>query len=139
MSGFGFYFNVLYLAWMQINTSTSIISVTSEGLLEIKFLDNDLKIDLEEAKAQYKAAKQLLSHNQMLVLVDMREAVHEVTKEAKEFIASISEKKAEVIVVKELHQRIVATFYLKNSVSIFNHPIKVLSDREEAVKWLLSQ
>lgn len=123
---------------MQISTNTSLISVTPEGLLEIKFLDNDLKIDVDEAKAQYKAAKQLIDHSQMLVLVDMREAVHEVTKEAKEFIASISEKKAEVIVVKELHQRIIATFYLKNSVSIFKHPIKVMSDRDQAVKWLLS-
>lgn len=124
---------------MQILTRTSSISVTSEGLLEIKFLDNDLKIDLDEAKAQYNAAKQLLHHDQMLVLVDMREAVHEITKEAKDFIAGISEKKAEVILVKELHQRIVATFYLRNSVSVFNHPIKIMSDKDEAVKWLLSQ
>jgi len=124
---------------MQITTGTSMISVTPEGLLEIKFLDNDRKIDLDEAKAQYKAAKQLLTHDKMLVLIDAREAVHEVTKEAKDFIASISEKKAEVIVVKELNQRFVATFYLKNSISIFSHPIKVSSDRTEAVKWLLSQ
>jgi hypothetical protein len=123
---------------MQISTGTSIISVTPEGFLEIRFLDNDMKIDANEAKAQYKAAKQLLGNKQMLILVDAREAVHELTREAKEFIASISEKKAEVIVVKELHQRIVATFYLKNSVSIFNHPVKVMSDRGQAVDWLLS-
>ncbi len=123
---------------MQISTHTSVISVDPKGFLEIKFLDNDRKIDIEEAKAQYKAAKELLGNRQMLILVDAREAVHELTREAKEFIAGISEKKAEVIVVKELHQRIVATFYLKNSVSIFNHPVKVMSDHEQAVAWLLS-
>lgn len=123
---------------MQINTATSLISVTPEGFLEIKFIDNDRKIDIDEAKAQYKAAKQLLGDKPMLMLVDARDAVHELTREAKEFIASISEKKAEVIVVKELHQRIVATFYLKNSVSIFNHPVKVMSDHAKAVEWLLS-
>jgi hypothetical protein len=123
---------------MQISTGTSVISITPEGFLEIKFIDNDMKIDADEAKAQYKAAKQLLGNKQMFILVDAREAVHELTREAKEFIASISEKKAEVIVVKELHQRIVATFYLKNSASIFNHPVKVMSNREQAVDWLLS-
>jgi hypothetical protein len=123
---------------MQISTNTSVISVTPEGFLEIRFVDNDKKIDADEAKAQYKAAKQLLGDKQMLILVDAREAVHELTKEGKEFIAGISEKKAEVIVVKELHQRIVATFYLKNSVSIFNHPVKVMSNRDQAVDWLLS-
>lgn len=123
---------------MQISTRTSTISVDPHGFLEIKFLDNDRKIDIEEAKAQYEAAKKLLGNKQMLILVDARDAVHELTREAKEFIAGISEKKAEVIVVKELHQRIVATFYLKNSISIFNHPVKVMSDRDLAVTWLLS-
>lgn len=123
---------------MQISTSTSLISVTPEGLLEVKFIDNDLKIDLEEAKAQYNAAMQLVGGRQMLVLVDARESIHELTKDAKEFIAKISEKKAEAIVVKELHQRIIATFYLKVTVTIYNHPVKVFSDRDEAVKWLLS-
>ncbi|MDZ4665701.1 MAG: STAS/SEC14 domain-containing protein [Bacteroidota bacterium] len=123
---------------MQISTNTTLISVTPEGLLEVKFIDNDLKIDLEEAKAQYNAAKQLIEGDQMLVLVDARESIHELTKEAKEFIAQVSEKKAEAIVVKELHQRIIATFYLKATVTFYNHPVKVFSDRNEAVKWLLS-
>ncbi len=123
---------------MQISTNTSLISVTPEGLLEIKFIDNDLKIDLDEAKAHYNAAKQLVNGKEMKVLVDARESMHELTKEAKAFIANISEKKAEAIVVKELHQRIIATFYLKSTVSIYNHPVKVFNDRNEAVKWLLS-
>ena len=100
--------------------------------------DNDLKIDLQEAEAQYNAAKQLVDGKEMLVLVDARESIHELTTEAKEFIAKISEKKAEAIVVKELHQRIIATFYLKVTVTIYHHPVKVFSDRNEAVKWLLS-
>ena len=111
---------------MQIRTSTSLISVTPEGLLEVKFIDNDLKIDLQEAEAQYNAAKQLVDGKEMLVLVDARESIHELTTEAKEFI------------VKELHQRIIATFYLKVTVTIYHHPVKVFSDRNEAVKWLLS-
>ena len=78
---------------MQILNHTSNISVTSEGLLEIKFLNNDLIIDLHKAKAQYSAAKRLLNHYQMLVLVDMRVAIHEITKEAKDFIAGNSAKK----------------------------------------------
>ncbi|MBK7311821.1 MAG: STAS/SEC14 domain-containing protein [Sphingobacteriaceae bacterium] len=123
---------------MQISTSTSIISVTPEGFLEVKFIDNDLKIDLEEAKAQHNASLQLVDGKQMLILVDARDSMHDLTKEAKEYIAQVSGKKAEAIVVKELHQRIIATFYLKVTVSHYNHPVKVFNDRDEAVKWLLS-
>ncbi|MBP9067974.1 MAG: hypothetical protein KBG47_00600 [Bacteroidia bacterium] len=123
---------------MQISTSTSLISLTSEGLLEVKFLDNDLKIDFEEAKAQSEAANKLTGGKNMLVLVDARDSMHELTKEAKEFIAKVSGKKAEAIVVKELHQRIIATFYLKVTAKFFVHPVKVFSDRDLAVKWLLS-
>ena len=123
---------------MQIRTNTSVISITPEGFLEVKFIDNDLMIDLDEAKAQYEAAKKLTEGKDMLVLVDARESMHELTKEGKEFIAKVSEKKAEAIVVSELHQRIIATFYLKVTVTIYNHPVKVFNDRNDAVNWLLS-
>lgn len=123
---------------MQIATKTSVISLLNEDILFVKFLDNDEEIDLQEAKAQLDAATQLSGGTKILVLIDARRSVHSLSNEAKDFIANVNVKKAEAILVKELHQRIIATFYLKLSGSKHAHPVKVFSNETEAVNWLLS-
>lgn len=123
---------------MQIETNTAIFSISSQGILVATFKNNDLEIDLEEAKLQVEAAGNLSNHQYMPVLVDARQSMHELTKEAREYIAAYSLKKAEAILVKELHQRIIATFYLKISAARSNHPMKVFTNEEDAINWLLS-
>lgn len=123
---------------MEIATKTAVFSITKEGLLKIRFLPNSLEIDLEEAKAQIDAAEKLTGNQNMYVLVDARQSMHELTNEAKDYIAKHPNKKAEAILVKELHQRIVASFYLKLSSYQNNHPVKVFNDEQAAIGWLLS-
>lgn len=122
---------------MQIETNTAVFSLTPEGILLVTFKDNDLEIDLEEAKMQVEAASILANHVAVPVLIDARLSMHEFSNEGKEYIAASILKKAEAILVKELHQRIVATFYLKVSASKYDHPMKVFTSAEEATKWLL--
>lgn len=123
---------------MQIATKTTHISLLNNDILQVKFLDNDEEIDLQEAEAQLDAAVKLTGGKEMLVLIDARQSVHDFSNEAKEFIANIAVKKAEAMLVKELHQRIIATFYLKLSASKHAHPAKVFSNETEAINWLLS-
>lgn len=123
---------------MQIETHTAIFTISSEGILVVTFKNNDLEIDLEEAKLQVEAASKLANYQKMPVLIDARLSMHELTKEAKEFIANNALKKAEAILVKELHQRIVASFYLKVSATKSNHPMKVFTNESEAKQWLLN-
>ncbi len=122
----------------MIVTSTASFQLLPEGILLVKFLPNDIVIDEEEAKRHLEAANTIMFNKQALVLVDATESMHELTSEAKDFIANHPIKIAEAILVKELHQRIIATFYLKLSRSLGNHPTKVFSDINDAKKWLLS-
>jgi hypothetical protein len=123
---------------MQIATKTTVISLLNDDILLVKFLDNDEEIDLQEAKAQLDAANTISGGKKMLVLIDARQSIHEFSNDAKEFIANVNVKKAEAMLVKELHQRIIATFYLKLSGSKHAHPVKVFSNETEAINWLLS-
>lgn len=123
---------------MQIETHTATFSLSTDGILIVTFKNNDIEIDLEEAKIQVEAAAKLSDNKPVPVLVDARLSMHELTKEAKKYIAEYALKKAEAILVKELHQRIIATFYLKVSASLSNHPMKVFTNEAEAMKWLLS-
>lgn len=123
---------------MQIETHTATFILSPDDILIVRFKDNDLDIDLDEAKKQVEAAGKLTQLRSVPVLVDARSSMHELTKEAKKYIAEYALKKAEAILVKELHQRIIATFYLKVSASHSNHPMKVFTNETEALKWLLS-
>ncbi|MFO0357160.1 MAG: hypothetical protein ACK50A_09410 [Sphingobacteriaceae bacterium] len=123
---------------MQIETNTATFSLSTDGILIVTFKNNDIEIDLEEAKAQVAAAEKLTNKQYVPVLIDARRSMHDLSKEAKKYIAEYSLKKAEAILVKELHQRIIASFYLKVSASHSNHPMKVFTDEAEAMKWLRS-
>lgn len=123
---------------MQIATKTAHISILPNKILVVKFIDNNEDIDLNEAKAQIAAADQLSNGQPMLVLVDARNSVHELTHEAKDHIANFGNKIAEAFLVKELHQRIIAAFYLRQSTSKHDHPVKVFNDETAAIAWLLS-
>lgn len=123
---------------MQLETATTEFSIIEGNILFLKFKDNDIEIDLEEAKLHQQIAEKLTNSKKMLVLVDARDSMHMLTKEASEFIAAVDVKIAEAIVVKELHQRLLATFYLKFVQAKSKHPIKVFTDIEKAKSWLIS-
>lgn len=123
---------------MEISTHTAVFSLTPEGILKVVFLSNELPIDLEEAKRHVEAANKLTKSQKSLVLVDARQLMHELTEEAKKYISQSPNKIAEAILVKKLHQRIVANFYFKVANTFGTHPKKVFTDETEAINWLLS-
>ena len=121
---------------MQKRTAIANFELIPPGILQVTFLKGQEEIDLEEAKRQVAIGEELTKGMPMPVLVDATESLHELTKEAKDYIAQFSLKKAEAILVKELHQRIIATFYLKLSGKVNKHPTKVFNHREDAINWL---
>lgn len=123
---------------MAIVTDTAVFSLMPEGILRATFFSNDKTIDLEEAVKHIDAANKLTSGKKALVLIDARQSLHNITKEAKEFISKSDNKIAEAILVKELHQRIVVNFYLKVANTFSSHPTKIFTDETEAVNWLLT-
>jgi len=118
-------------------TKTACFEFLPEGILSVTFLSGDDEIDLEEAKIHVNFAKELTNGIKLPVLVDVTQSMHQLTKEAKEYIGNFPFKTAEAILVKELHQRIIASFYLKISRQANKHPTKVFINRDEAITWLL--
>lgn len=72
----------------------------------------------------------------MKVLVDATESMQQMTKEAKEYLVENKLKLAEAILVKAIHQRLIATFFINMVKKKKSHPVKVFSDREKAIQWL---
>lgn len=121
---------------MQNATAIAKFELLPEGILQVTFLKGEDVIDLEEAKRQVEIGNLITKGSALPVLVDATQSLHELSKEGREYIAQYSLKKAEAILVKELHQRIIATFYLKLSGHINKHPVKVFNKREDAIAWL---
>lgn len=117
--------------------TTGVAQITlKEGYVRIKFLDTDNPFDLEEAKLQYNAVKELTGGKQYRVLIDMRGVYVSPEKEAQEFLSQQEEKIAEAILVNSLAARIISKFYAKKTV---NTPVKVFSQEAKAIDWLLKQ
>jgi hypothetical protein len=121
---------------MQNSTAIAKFELLPGGILQVIFLKGEDIIDLEEAKRHVEIGNRLSEGKSLPILVDATESMHELTKEGKEYIAQYALKKAEAILVKELHQRIIATFYLKLSGNISKHPTKVFTNRSDAINWL---
>jgi hypothetical protein len=121
---------------MQDATKIAQFELLPEGILQVTFLKGEDVIDLEEAKRHVEIGNSLTKGTAVPVMVDATQLLHELSKEGRDYIAQYSLKKAEAILVKELHQRIIATFYLKLSGKINKHPVKVFNKREDAIAWL---
>jgi hypothetical protein len=65
---------------VQIETHTATFSFTEDGVLVVVFKNNDLEIDLDEAKAQVAAAEKLTNKQYAPVLIDARQSMHDLTK-----------------------------------------------------------
>jgi hypothetical protein len=109
------------------------------SILTVTFI-NDEDIDLEEAHRHIDACSKLVGDVPALVLVDTTQSYASVTAEARRLLSGSGEriipKIAEAIVLKHLHTRLLARFYIK--VDRPPNPIKVFSCPNEAREWLKS-
>ncbi|MBK9283955.1 MAG: hypothetical protein IPM51_06490 [Sphingobacteriaceae bacterium] len=119
-----------------MNSKTASFKILNDSILEVTLLENDELIDLEEAKAQFNEITTLTDGKPMAVLLDASKSLHQITPQAKKFLAENDKKLAEAIVVKALHQRIIATFYINLVSKKQKHPTKIFSNRVEALAWL---
>jgi lipopolysaccharide export LptBFGC system permease protein LptF len=119
-----------------IKTRLTEISLTDNGILIVDFSDSNADFDYEEAKYQLEAVNELTEGQKVPVLIDTTKSFQTPSLEARELLASYSFKKAEALVVKYLHQRITATFFIKLVQTKHNHPINIFTNKEKAMKWL---
>ena len=120
----------------MFKTKTAELSWMQEGILLVKFNKSNEMIDLEEAKEQFTAAMKLTGGKKAKVLVDATESMQQMTHEAKEYLAGNEMKLTEAIVVKAIHQRLIASFFIKVVEKKQLHPVKVFNDMQKALDWL---
>jgi hypothetical protein len=121
----------------KLHTKTAEFYLDERGFLVVDFKQGDAEFDLEEAHRHLELAKSIANGRKLPVLVDLRNSYHMPSNEAKDYMAAVDLKSAEAIVVKSLHQRILANFFLKMAFSQNGHPTKVFTNRSKAIDWLL--
>lgn len=119
-----------------ILTKMAEVFLLEKSILVIRLLDTNFEIDAEETKHQIEAALKLTEGTDMPVLIDVRESFHSLSEEAKDLAAEQTNKLAEAILVKYIHQRLLATFFLKISHYKNKHPVKIFTDETQAIIWL---
>jgi hypothetical protein len=113
------------------------VQLLDVGIVRIDMLSNHI-IDLEEAVQMNIAQGQLLNGQPGLVLM-VAGSTTQFTSDARDFSASREGLRfsiAEAMLVKNLAQRIIVSFYLK--INKPNKPSRAFNTEEDAINWLLS-
>lgn len=115
------------------------VQLLSIGIIRIEMMGKHI-IGREESLKMNIAQGELLNNEKHSGLVIMvADSSTQFTKEAREFSASeegLRFSKAEALIVKNLAQNLMVSFYLKiNQPSV---PSKAFKTEEEAIEWLLS-
>ncbi|MES2761641.1 MAG: hypothetical protein V4677_05520 [Bacteroidota bacterium] len=121
----------------HINFDYAHVQLLNNGIVKIEMLEDQI-IDLQEAVQLNIAQGELLEGKPGLVLM-VADSSTQFTSDARDFSASSEGLRfsiAEAILVKNLAQRIVVSFYLK--INKPAKPSKAFNTEEEAIKWLLS-
>ena len=108
-----------------------------EGLTLLKFKDK-VDFELEDAIEVDEILINLVEGKPFVILIDARNIRSSMSHEARDFFANdkniIDIRKAQAIVVNNLHSRLIAKFYMT-----FNkppNPIKIFNDYKKAEVWI---
>jgi hypothetical protein len=115
------------------------VQLLSIGIIRIEMIGKNI-IGREESLKINIAQGELLNNEKHSGLVIMvADSSTQFTKEAREFSASeegLRFSKAEALIVKNLAQNLIVSFYLK--INQPSTPSKAFKTEEEAIEWLLS-
>ncbi|MBL4592320.1 MAG: STAS/SEC14 domain-containing protein [Flavobacteriales bacterium] len=122
----------------SIELPKAFLHLKDEGFVLLTFKDN-VVIEVEDAKEIDKTVIDELIYNQpFVVLIDARDITSSLTHEARDFFTNdeliLKIRKAQAIVVNNLHTKLIANFYMKFHKPI--NPVKVFSDYDKAENWL---
>ena len=121
----------------HIELSTCHFYLIDEGFALAKVKDN-VDCDLEGAIEIDDLTYETVEGKPFVILIDARDIRSSLTHEAREYIATNKKiagiRKAQAIVVNNLHIKILANFYMNFHRT--SNPVKVFSDYSKAEKWL---
>jgi len=124
----------------EIELEKAFLYLVGDNLTILKFKDN-INFTLEDAIEVNEITYKWINGNPFTTLVDARNIRSDISEEAKDFFTYdkkiIELQKAQAIVLNSLHNRILATFYMKFQKPTV--PVKIFSDFEKAFDWLKKQ
>lgn len=125
----------------KYHTQITEIYQDNEGIIFVNFKDdkNEVEFDFAEAKRQLEIVSFLTNGVKKHIIIDTSLSLLIPSKEAKNLLAEYPMKKSEAIVVKHLHQRITASFFLKFAHKKNGHPFKLFTDQRKAYDWTIRQ
>ncbi|MFI5204879.1 MAG: STAS/SEC14 domain-containing protein [Flavobacteriales bacterium] len=121
----------------EVDFEFATIQLRKDGIVE--FTQKPVVIDIVEVKECH-AAMDALQVNQPFLLLVIVPLGASSTKEAREYASQKNIRnriKAQAIVVDSLATRIMANVYMK--INRPQQPIKVFSDKEAAIDWLVKK
>lgn len=136
------YSNSHYIKFIE--TSLTLIGIRKDGIIEIKFKIDDYDVEVGDQMEIHDALSELTNNSLDLFSVVVIPGLYgSITKEARDYGMFEKETFKNIsslaIVVHALHQRILATYYLKFKNTKSSYPTKIFDTEEEALKWTLGQ
>ncbi|MCO6501201.1 MAG: hypothetical protein J5I47_12610 [Vicingus serpentipes] len=115
-----------------------VLHLVEEGLVLGK-PKNNIVLEIEDIQEiDQLIYDKLVFGNPFVVIIDARDVDSTVSREAREFLSKnelvLPIRKAQAIVVNNLHTKLLANFYMKFHKPI--NPIKVFSDYASAYQWI---
>ena len=99
---------------------------------------NNVEVELEDAIEIDDISYDLVEGKPFVTLVDGRNVRSNISHEARDFFANDEKitkiRKAQAIVVNNLHTKLLANFYMKFYKP--ENPVKIFSDYDKAEKWV---
>ncbi|MBL7892249.1 MAG: hypothetical protein JNL63_06440 [Bacteroidia bacterium] len=128
----------------SVETNLSIVSKREDGIIEIRFKKNEYEVDVSEQLDIHDAYAKLTNNgSDPYALLVIPGTYGGVTKEAREMemfdFDVYRNQMALAIVIKSLHQRILATMYFSLKRKKPKYPYRLFNSETNAIKWIRKQ
>ncbi len=124
----------------EIELEKAFLYLVGDNLTILKFKDN-VSFKLEDAVEVNEITFNWIKGKSFTTLVDATNIRSDISEEAKDFFSNDKKitdlQKAQALVLNSLHNRIIATFYMKFQKP--SMPVKIFSDIDKALDWLKKQ
>lgn len=118
-----------------IETTNAKIRFVSNDIMHVCYKP-DIALEIADFKEPLEVLKNLSEENFYKVIVEFPMHTHASPEARKWAMETSLPAVAEAIVFKSLAQRIIIRFYLL--VNKQSHPVKIFTDKEDAINWLNS-
>lgn len=120
-----------------IELEKAYLFLIEEGFTILRFKDQ-VDFEIEDAIEVDDKTYEFVEGKSFVTLVDARNIRSNISHEAREFFATdkkiVAIRKAQAIVVNNLHSRLIANFYMTFHKP--TNPIKIFSDYDKAENWV---